>query len=91
MAGFDIRWIGLAGRSLGAWAVPGDWDVFGSETAHDAEAGSFTPVSIETPASAVAPYVAKAVAPLFSAFDGYVVPTNLVEDCVRRMLERRMS
>ena len=91
VAGFDIRWIGLAGRSLGAWASPLDWDVTGSGTAHDKEAGSFTTASLDTPATAIAPYVANAVAPLFSAFEGYVAPTPLIEECVRRLLERRMG
>lgn len=91
VAGFGIRWIGLAGRSLGAWANPIEWDVSGSGTAHNPEAGSFTPVSLETPVAALAPYVAQAVAPLFSVFDGYVAPMPLIEDCVRRMVERRMN
>lgn len=91
LAGFDIRWIGLAGRSLGAWANPLSWDSTSSETSHDGEAGSFTVVSLETPATAIAPCVANAVAPLFSAFEGYVAQTPLIEECVRRLLERRMD
>ncbi len=91
VAGFDIRWTGLAGRSLGAWANPLNWDTAGSGTAHDADAGSFTILPLETPAPALAPYVANAVAPLFSAFEGYVAPTKLIEECVRRLIERRMD
>ena len=49
VAGFGIQWIGLAGRSLGTWANSIEWDVSGSGTAHGPEAGSFTPVSLETP------------------------------------------
>lgn len=91
VAGFDVRWTGLAGRSLGAWANPLNWDVTGSGTAHDREAGSFTAVSLETPATALAPYVANAIAPLFSAFEGYMAPTKLIEECVRRLIERKMD
>jgi hypothetical protein len=58
---------------------------------HDGEAGSFTVVSLETSATAIAPYVANAVAPLFSAFEGYVAQMPLIEECVRRLLERRMD
>jgi hypothetical protein len=91
VAGFDIRWLGLRGRRLGAWARPLQWDVTGSGTAHDAEKESFTDVPLDTPAAAVGPYVANAVAPLFAAFDGFVVSDRLIEDCVRRLIERRME
>lgn len=90
-AGFNLRWIGLANRSLSAWANPPHWDAGESGTAHDGEATSFVTVPLDTPLTALAPFVSRAVAPLFSAFDGYVPPTKLVEDCVRRLIERKMG
>lgn len=91
IAGFNFRWIGLSGRSLNAWANPVHWDVNESGTVHDSEATSFVVVPLDTPLTALAPFVSRAVAPLFSAFDGFDPPTKLVEDCVRRLVERKMA
>lgn len=90
-AGFNLRWSGLAGRSLGAWANPIDWDAVGSGTAHDVDASSFVEVPLDTPTTSLEPYVSKAVGPLFSKFDGYVAEQALVEACVRKMVERKMN
>jgi hypothetical protein len=90
-AGFELRWSGLEGRSLGAWANPISWGLTGAGKAHDAEARSFVDVPLDTPATALAPYVSRAVSPLFSTFDGYVPSLKLVEDCVRRVIERKMD
>lgn len=90
-AGFNLRWSGLAGRSLGAWANPIMWDAGGSGTVHDMEANSFAIVPLDTPTTALEPYVSKAVGPLFSKFDGYVAEQALVESCVRKLVERKMN
>jgi hypothetical protein len=90
-AGFDLRWSGLKGRSLEAWANSINWDFSGSGKAYDSEAKSFVAVPLETPLTALAPYVYRAVSPLFSAFDGYMPSQKLVEDCVRRVIERKMD
>ena len=90
-AGFGLRWSGLKGRSLGAWANPLNWDESGSGTAYDTEAASFVMVPLDTPLNSLAPFVSKAVEPLFSSFSGHVVSMKLVEDCVQRLIERRMQ
>jgi hypothetical protein len=90
-AGFELRWSGLEGRSLGSWANPISWEPTGSGKAHDAEAKSLFDVPLDTSPSALAPYVSRAVSPLFSAFDGYVPAQQLVEDCVRRVIERKIG
>jgi hypothetical protein len=90
-AGFELRWSGLRGRLLASWANPTSWDPTGSGKAHDAEARSFVDVPLDTPPTALAPYVSRAVSSLFSAFDGYVPSQKLVEDCVRRVIERKMG
>ena len=90
-AGFVFRWSGLAGRSLGAWANTMLWDIGGSGTAHDAAAESFVELLLDTPLTALEPYVSRAVGPLFSKFDGYEAPQMLVESCVRMLVERKIQ
>lgn len=89
--GFQFRWSGLRNRSLGAWANTPLWDLTGSGVSHDAEVRSFVDVPLDTPPTALAPYVSKAVGPLLSSFEGYVAPETLVESCLRKLVERRMD
>ncbi len=67
------------------------WDTGGSGTAHDAAAESFVEVPLDTPVTALEPYVSRATDPLFSKFDGYVAPQALVESHVRMLVERKMA
>ena len=90
-AGFRFRWSGLRNRSLGAWANTSLWDLSGSGMSRDEEAGAFVDVPLDTPPTALAPYVSRAVGPLFSSFEGYVVEEATVESCVRKLIERRMD
>ena len=90
-ANFAFMWTGLKGRKLSAWASPwGSMSGDGAESQSSA-AKSFVQVPLETPHAALAPYVGKAVGPLFALFNGYEAPGNLVETCVQKMTQRKMG
>ncbi|MDO8039899.1 hypothetical protein [Janthinobacterium sp. SUN137] len=90
-AGFAFKWSGLEGRSLHAWANPNQFFFGASGVSNTLHANSFVEIPLDTPHSALAPHVAAAVAPLFASFNGFQVGLEAVEDCVRRMVERRIS
>ena len=90
-AHFAFHWTGLNGRMLSSWARPMQWDIGGNGKSHNNAAKAFVSVPLEAPHSALAPHVAKAVGPLFVLFDGYVPPQNIIENCVRKMIERKMD
>ena len=88
---FAFQWTGLKGRKLSNWANPwGSMRGDGGES-HSSAAKAFVQVPIETPHSALAPYVSIAVGPLFVLFNGYEAPQSLVETCVRKMTQRNMD
>ena len=89
-AAFAFRWTGLAGRKLSTWANPRRFISSGGTSATGTVDG-FTEVTLDTPHIALAPKVREAVSPLFAAFDGYEPSMELIEDCVRRLVERKMN
>ena len=91
-ASFAFRWTGLKGRKLSPWVNALPW-VGGSadQSAQCSRRVQFVHVPLEIPHSALAPYVAIAVGPLFSSFDGYTPPQKLIETCVRKLIERKMD
>ena len=87
--GFAFRWTKLKGRQLEPWAnsvVP--ISAFG--TAQDDTVTTFVELPLDTPESAVAPYVDQATRDLFVLFGGYRFPSAAIEDWVRRLAERRL-
>jgi hypothetical protein len=88
--GFAFRWTRLSKRKLVSWANPLA-HVTGGHTAYDDEVTTFTELSLDTPASAIAPFVEQATQDLFALFDGYKTPTEAVEEWVRRLIERRLE
>jgi hypothetical protein len=90
-AGFAFRWTGLNGRTLRPWVNAfRSFGISGNQS-RSASADAYVQVPIDTPFSALAPYVASAVAPLFATFDGYSPSTELVETSVRKLIERKMD
>lgn len=89
-AGFGFRWTGLNGRALRSWVnplrSPGS-----SGVSRSVLADAYVQVPLETPYSALAPFVATAIAPLFATFDGYSPSSELVEKSVRKLIERKMD
>ena len=62
----------------------------GPGTAHDDTVTTFVELSLDTPLSAIAPFVEQATLDLFVVFDGHSVPSRSVEEWVRRLVERRL-
>jgi hypothetical protein len=90
-AGFAFRWTGLNGRSLRPWVNASRSTGTSGSRSRSASADSYVQIPLETPYSALAPYVAKAVAPLFALFDGYAPSAELVETSTRKLIERKMD
>jgi hypothetical protein len=88
--GFGFRWKKLQGRELRPWANP-MISISAVDVAHDHEVTTFVELSLDTPISAIAPYVDAATQELFVLFGGYRLPFPAVEDWVRRLIERRLS
>jgi hypothetical protein len=57
--------------------------------AHQDMAEGYVEVPIETPVTAIVPYVAKATHKLFSTFDGFVLPTASMEQWTNQLLSRQ--
>ncbi len=88
--GFAFKWTRLSGRTLDFWANPLVMILPGS-VAHDDEVEAFVDVPAATPLSAIAPYVEEATKELFLSFDGHSIPSQAVEEWVRRLIERRLN
>ena len=86
--GFAFRWTKLRGRELSSWANP-MVHVSRGHTAHDDAVDTFVEMPLDTPVSAIAPYVAEATRDLFVAFNGYTLPIDAVEYWVDAVLKRR--
>lgn len=87
--GFAFRWSKLKGRALVAWANPAvTINSFG--VSHDEEVTTSVELSLDIPATAIAPYVDQAVRGLFVLFGGYRIPLEAIEHWVRRLIERQL-
>jgi hypothetical protein len=88
--GFAFRWTKLSQRNLAFWAHPMvDFGPIGK--AHDDSVTTFTELTLDTPASAIGPFVEQATKDLFALFDGHKMPTDVIEDWSRRVVERRLG
>jgi hypothetical protein len=87
--GFAFRWTKLKGRELRPWAKPMT-PISATDLAHDDVATTFVELSLDTPASAIAPYVEKATQALFVLFGGYQLPIAAIEHWVRGLIERKL-
>lgn len=89
-AGFAFRWTALEGRRIQSWANPLRSIGFGSGASATASVDAFVEVPLDTPHLALAPYVAKALAPLFAIFGGFEVKDQVIEEAVRQLVERKL-
>ena len=89
--GFAFRWTKLKGRRLEAWAYPLETTLIGFNEAHDDEADTFVELPLDTPLSAIAPFVDQATRRLFARFDGYRMAPAEIERWVRRLIERKLG
>jgi len=62
-----------------------------SHFAIDDGAENFVEMPLDTPVSAIAPYVEKVVSDLSSAFGGYKMREEAIEEWVKRLIERRLN
>jgi hypothetical protein len=86
---FAFRWTKLKDRRLEPWAnsvVP--INAYG--TAQDDTVTTFIELPLDTPGSAVAPYVDQATRELFVLFGGYRFPSAAIENWVGRLVERKL-
>jgi hypothetical protein len=88
--GFGFRWNKLKGRQLHAW-TDALITVSSSEVAHADQVTTFAELPMDTPASAIAPYVEQAIRELFVVFGGYRMQSVVIEKWVRRLVERKLS
>jgi hypothetical protein len=87
--GFCFRWTKLGGRELSSWANP-LVDVLPGHTAIDDAAESYVEIQLDTPASAIAPYVETVINDLLIKFNGYQMASKTIENWVKRLVERRL-
>ena len=87
--GFGFRWTNLRGRELSSWANP-MVGILQNHVAEDDSAENFVELSLDTPVSAIAPYVGQVVNDLFSTFDGYQMRQEAIEEWVKHLIERRL-
>ena len=87
---FAFQWTGLNGRALSSWSSP-RWYVGAHGTSHSDVAEADIHIQLEVSHSALAPHVAKAVGPLFALFDGYKLPQETIEECVQKLIKRKMG
>jgi hypothetical protein len=62
----------------------------GRRVAHDAVVEDFIEVPLDVAPAALAPYVQRATRRLFAAFDGTELRSQVVEQHVSRLLERKL-
>lgn len=85
-----FRWAGLNGRELSVWTNPGRF-VSPRYVCNQHEVLSpVISISLDTPVSAIAPFVRTTTAELFAAFGGFQPSTGVTEDLTERLLTRRL-
>ena len=87
--GFGFRWTKLSGRELSCWTNP-MVGILPNHVADDDSVENFVELSLDTPVSAIAPYVGQIVNDLFSTFDGYQMRQEAIEEWVKHLIERRL-
>jgi hypothetical protein len=85
---FRFHWHGLENRKLDAWANFSRY--FSPRRSFTSEATSYIGVPLAISSLDTAPYVAQALSPLFSCFDGFEMPIGVIEELVEQLLNRRL-
>lgn len=86
---FGFRWAGLEGRVLSSWANPERF-LRGNLVATQNEITCRTTVPLFASQESISEYTYDVVSPLFRLFSGFEISTEVVEDFVTRLLERRL-
>jgi hypothetical protein len=77
MLGFAFQWAKISGRRLEPWANPSV--IINGGTAHQDQIVTSVELPLDTPTSAIAPFVDEVTRPLFALFDGYRIPLAAIE------------
>jgi hypothetical protein len=88
--GFTFRWRKLKGRRLDSWSNPIVY-VPGGGAAQQDEVTTSIELPLDTPLSAISPFVDAATKELFIVFDGTRLPQQTIEEWTRRLIERRLN
>lgn len=83
---FAFRWSKLKGRRLSTWANPSRM-IASRDPAYQDALRSSVMVPLDTPQSAIAPYVEAAIRPLFALFGGRECESRVIEDITREALK----
>jgi hypothetical protein len=87
---FAFRWTKLQGRELTSWIRP-ERHIFPGRIAYQDEVLAFVNIPLDTPLSVLGAFVHQAIQPLFEAFDGFELSSDVVEDLTQRLIERKLS
>ncbi|MGB8898855.1 MAG: hypothetical protein WCC90_06245 [Methylocella sp.] len=87
--GFAFRWAKLNRRQLASWANP-LVTVRPGHKAYSDDVTTYIEVPLDTPVSAIAPFVEEATRELFALFDGYAMPSGAVEHWTKKLVERNL-
>lgn len=86
---FALRWKNLNDRTLSSWMEP--MRLFDSiEFSHQNKITTDATIPLDTPLTAITPYVEKIVKPLFALFGGTKIETSVIEGIVQQTVTRRM-
>ena len=85
---YRFKWTKLKDRVLCSWRNPGRY-ISPGRKAYTDEIESEVSVPLDTPNSALAQYVDRAIKPLFEIFDGFTVGANVLEEITQKLIERR--
>ena len=86
---FGFRWSGLKGRMLTSWASP-ERSLSRHLTAKENEIICRTTVPLFSSPENITEATYQVVSEVFALFDGYIIDLSVVDDLVRRLLERRI-
>jgi hypothetical protein len=86
---FAFRWTKLHGRELTSWIMP-ERHIFPGRIAYQDEVLACVNIPLDTPLSVLGTFVHQAVQPLFEAFDGFELSSDVVEDLTQRLIERKL-
>lgn len=85
---FAFRWRGLKGRYLTSWVEP-SLSLGSRDSSRQDSVTTHVLVPLETPRTAIAPYVEKLVTPLFALFAGLPLESSVIEGIVNKTIGRR--
>ncbi len=86
---FCFKWTRLKKRELCSWAFPGRIISPGGK-AYQNELLASVAVPLDTPHSALGPFVHQLTKPLFEVFNGFKLSLDVIEDLIRRLIEKRL-